>query len=55
MNKWVKRIIYLLIFIASMALIIIEQKTIGKVNLLLMMLGLAGLVFLLYQYNKKYQ
>ena len=53
--KWILRLIYLLIFAGSMALIVTGQRNIGPAGLLLMMIGLAGILILLYLYNKKYQ
>ncbi len=52
--KYVIRILYLFIFIASMALIVTGQRNIGPVGLLTMLVGLAGILALLYLYNKKY-
>ena len=43
------------IFIASVALIIIGQKNIGPQGLLTMLAGLAGLIGLLAFYNHKYK
>ena len=51
---YVIRILYLLIFIASMALIVTGQRNIGPAGLLTMLVGLAGILALLYLYNKKY-
>ncbi len=53
--KWIIRLLYLLVFIVSMVLIIAGQKNIGPVGLLVMLLGLGGILLLLYLYNKKYQ
>lgn len=53
--KWVIRIIYLLVFIGSMALIIFGQRNIGPAGLLTMLVGLAGILVLLYLYNRNYQ
>lgn len=52
--KYIIRIIYLLIFIASMVLIVTGQRNIGPTGLLTMLVGLAGILVLLYLYNKKY-
>lgn len=52
--KYVIRILYLLIFIASMALIVTGQRNIGPAGLLTMLVDLAGILALLYLYNKKY-
>ena len=45
----------IVIFIASVALIIIGQKNIGPQGLLTMLAGLAGLIGLLAFYNHKYK
>lgn len=55
MNKWVKIILYILVFCVCLALVIIGQKTIGVKHLLLQLIGLAGILAMLYGYNKKYQ
>ena len=53
--KWIVRLIYLLIFAGSMALIVTGQRNIGPAGLLTMIIGLAGILILLYLYNKKFQ
>ncbi len=53
--KHIIRVLYLLVFIASMALITTGQRNIGPAGLLTMLAGLAGILVLLYLYNKKYQ
>lgn len=53
--KWIVRFIYLLVFAGSMALIVVGQRNIGPVGLLTMLIGLAGILILLYLYNKKFQ
>ena len=53
--KWIARLFYLLVFIGSMALIVTGQRNIGPVGLLIMIIGLAGILVLLYLYNKKFQ
>ncbi|EJQ43060.1 hypothetical protein IEE_03238 [Bacillus cereus BAG5X1-1] len=47
-------IIKIVVFIACLSLIIIYQKTAGKFELGMMLIGLAGLLGLLYNYNRKY-
>lgn len=53
--KYVIRLLYLLVFIASMALIVTGQRRIGPGGLATMLAGLLGILALLYLYNKKYQ
>lgn len=53
--KWIVRLICLLVFTGSMALIVTGQRNIGPVGLLTMIIGLAGILVLLYLYNKKFQ
>ncbi|MBR6770134.1 MAG: hypothetical protein IKM28_02635 [Lachnospiraceae bacterium] len=54
MNKWIKIILNIIIFIVCIALICIGQKNIGPAGLGTMIVGLGGLLFLMYSYNKKY-
>lgn len=54
MNKILKWVLYLVVFIISMGLIAVGQRTTGFGYLLLMCVGLAGVLLLLYLYNKKY-
>lgn len=53
--KWFIKLLYLLIFIISMVLITSGQRDIGPAGLVIMLIGLAGILLLLYLYNKKYQ
>lgn len=53
--KWLIRFFYLLIFIISMVLITTGQRDVGPIGLIIMLIGLAGILLLLYLYNKKYQ
>ncbi|MBD5547840.1 MAG: hypothetical protein HDQ97_10640 [Lachnospiraceae bacterium] len=53
--KWIIKLIYILIFIGSMALIVTGQRRIGPAGLMIMLVGLAGILILLYLYNKKFQ
>ncbi|WP_373215428.1 hypothetical protein [Ruminococcus sp. 5_1_39BFAA] len=43
------------IFIVCIALVVIGQRDIGLRGTLVMILGLAGLIGLLYSYNRKYK
>ncbi len=54
MNKWVNIIINAVIFILGIALICTQQRKVGPTGLGLMVVGLAGILFLLYRYNKQY-
>ena len=59
MNDTLKRVlnivIKILIFIASMCCIIIGQQHTGPIGLIVMIVGLGGLLFLLWSYNRKYR
>ena len=43
------------IFIASMVCVILGQQHTGPVGLIVMLVGLGGLLFLLWLYNRKYR
>ncbi|MEK4499180.1 MULTISPECIES: DUF6903 family protein [Bacillus] len=47
-------VIKIVVFIVCLSFIIIYQKTAGKFELGMMLIGLAGLLGLLYNYNRKY-
>lgn len=55
MNKYVKTILCLVVLVVCIVLVVIGQKTVGIPYLLMELLGLAGLLVMLYLYNKKYQ
>ena len=48
-------ILKLILFIVFLSMIIRGQRTVGYKNLVQMLIGLAGLLVLLYSYNKKFQ
>lgn len=52
--KVLKTLGYLLAFAAAVALVMIGQRSRGPGWLLLMFIGLAGLLFLLWLYNRQY-
>lgn len=54
MPKALKIILKFVVFFVCIVLVIIGQKNIGVQGLCTMIIGLAGLLVLLYQYNKKY-
>lgn len=53
--KWLTRLLYLAVFVIGLALIVVGQHRIGPIGLLLMVMGLAGILLLLYLYNRKFQ
>ena len=53
--KWIVKLLYLLVFVVSMILIVTGQRKIGPAGLLVILIGLIGILFLLYLYNKKFQ
>lgn len=55
MSKVIKNVVLLVIFIVCLALIIIGQKNISATGLSMELIGLAGLLVLLFLYNRKYK
>lgn len=55
MNNIVKNIIMVIVFIVCLALIIIGQKNISATGLAMEIVGLIGLLTLLFIYNHKYK
>ena len=53
MNSKLLVLLKVIAFILCLALIFFGNKTVGKLNLGLMLIGLAGLLVLLYDYNRK--
>lgn len=54
-KKIVTNLILLVIFALSVALTVIGQRQIGVAGLSKQLLGVAGLVFLLWNYNRRYK
>ena len=54
MNKVLKAVIILAAFLICMALIIFGQKQPGMFGLMQMIAGIAGLITMLYFYNKPF-
>lgn len=54
-KKVLKGIIILIIFVICVALVVIGQRNVGPQGLGTMLLGLAGLIFLLWLYNRQYK
>ena len=55
MNNAVKIIIKSIVFIVCLGLIIVGQKNISLTGLAMELIGLVGVLVLLFLYNKKYQ
>ena len=55
MDGKTKIIIMVVVFIVSMALIFIGQKNVGYTGLSTELVGLAGLIGVIYTYNKGYK
>lgn len=55
MNNAVKNLIMVIVFIVCLALVIIGQKTISVTGLVTQLVGLIGLLTLLFIYNHKYK
>lgn len=59
MNENVKKIlvgiIVAVVFVVCVALVVMGQRKIGPQGLLMMFAGLAGLIVLLWLYNKQYK
>lgn len=54
-KKIVMAVILVVVFLASIVLTVVGQRNIGPTGLLTMLAGLAGLVFLLWFYNRQYK
>lgn len=54
-KKWIVVLINAVIFIACMALVIVGQRRIEATGLIMQLVGLVGILVLIYLYNRKYQ
>ena len=54
-KKIVQRLIAVIVFAVCIWLVVAGQKHIGPAGLGVMLIGLAGLIVLLWLYNRKYQ
>lgn len=54
MKDNVNRILKIIFFLVCLFLIVYGQQTVGKLYLLIQLIGLAGLLFLLWNYNRKF-
>lgn len=55
MKTWQLIVFRLIAFVISMALIIVGHQTVGKLGVAQMLVGLVGLLGLLWEYNRRYQ
>ncbi|MCI9140456.1 MAG: hypothetical protein HFI78_12355 [Lachnospiraceae bacterium] len=53
--KWSILLLYFVLFITSIACILLGQRQIGPRGLFIMLAGLSGLLFLLKKYNQQFQ
>lgn len=51
--KTIKTVLWLVLFVGFIYLIILGQRSIGYNGLGMMMLGLAGILFCMWAYNKR--
>ena len=54
-KKWIVVLINTVLFIACMALVIVGPRRIEAAGLIMQMVGLVGILLLIYFYNRKYQ
>ncbi len=54
-NNIIKTILSLIAFVICVGLVIMGQKTIGIPNLMMEIVGVIGIMVLIYLYNRKYQ
>lgn len=55
MKEWVVKIVALVIFVMCIVLLVTGQRTVGVPHLMKMIVGLLGILALLFAYNRKYQ
>ena len=54
-KKMVTAIVVLIVFVVCVALVVIGQRNIGASGLMIQLVGVAGLVVLLWLYNRQYR
>lgn len=54
MNERLSLFLKVVFFIVCLFLVIYGQKTVGKMYLFIQLVGLSGILFLLWNYNRKY-
>ena len=59
MNEFTKKIVtaivVLIVFVVCVALVVIGQRNIGASGLMIQLVGVAGVVVLLWLYNRQYR
>ena len=50
-----KTVLAAILFVVCVVLVVVGQRNVGLQGLLVMLLGLAGLILLLYLYNRKFK
>lgn len=54
-KKWIVVLINVALFVICMALVIAGQRRIEATGLIMQLIGLTGILTLIYLYNRKYQ
>ncbi len=54
-KKLVTAVVVLIVFVVCVALVVIGQRNIGATGLLTQLIGVAGLIILLWIYNRQYK
>lgn len=54
-KRVITRLFAIMVFVASIILTVVGQRKVGPEGLGMMLVGLAGLIFLLWFYNRQYK
>ncbi|MDY0393881.1 DUF6903 family protein [Virgibacillus halophilus] len=54
MSENISRIIKIIFFLICLFLVVYFQRTVGRFDLFMQLVGLAGMLFLLWNYNRKF-
>lgn len=54
MSETISRIVQIVFFLFCLFLVVFFQRSVGRFDLFMQLLGLAGLLFLLWNYNRKF-
>lgn len=55
MMKWLRYVLMTALFVVSLSLVVVFQRHIGVLYAGIMLLGIGGLLLLLWIYNRKYK